>query len=324
MQGRAVILITAEWRQPPHLVVRDHAETDIRGEWPGMSRNTMRHHHRRLADGDAIRPTATEETSMKTNRVSISIALVMVMSFASANIAGAALTITQTKANEGGVTPGDAPGFPVTLSRPGSYILAGNLRVPDGNTTAIVIASDHVTLDLGGYAILGPVDCSGGTPCVGAGVGHGITTANVRFNITIRNGTVQGFGKLGIYVIGDSHLIEYIHARSNGGVGIAIEISADNAGSIVQFNTVQRNGDHGLFLSKGIARHNVADVNGASGIVVVTGSVTNNVATRNRFVGLSLGVKGAYLENVLDENGGGPVAGGVNMGRNLCGTVLCP
>jgi hypothetical protein len=260
---------------------------------------------------------------MKTNRVSISIALVMLMSFASANIAGAAVTITQAKANNGGVTPGDAPGFPVTISKPGSYILAGNLTVPNGNTTAIEIAADHVTLDLGGYAILGPVSCSGG-PCVGEGVGFGIITPNVRFNITIRNGTVQGLGATGIFLNGDAHLVEYIHARSNGGNGITIGSSADNAGSIGQFNTAQRNGGAGLFLTKGIARHNVADVNGDSGILVVTGSVTNNVATRNRVNGLALGPSVTYFDNMLDANGFGQVAGGKNMGRNLCGTVTCP
>ena len=195
--------------------------------------------------------------------------------------------------------------------------------MPDGNTTAIVIAADHVTLDLGGYAILGPVDCSGNT-CVGAGNGDGIITPNVRFNITIRNGTIQGLGRFGISITGDSHLIEYIHARSNGGTGIDIVSSADDAGSIVQFNTAQRNGGYGLFLSKGIARHNVADVNGNAGIRLIKGSVTNNVATRNGFYGLDLGARVAYFDNMLDANGTAQVNGGFNMGRNLCGTVPCP
>ena len=37
--------------------------------------------------------------------------------------------IDQNRALAGNVTPGDAPGFPVTLSQPGSYRLSGNLRV---------------------------------------------------------------------------------------------------------------------------------------------------------------------------------------------------
>jgi hypothetical protein len=45
--------------------------------------------------------------------------------------------IDQNHALGGGVTPGDAAGFPVTISQSGSYRLSGNLTVPDLNTTAI-------------------------------------------------------------------------------------------------------------------------------------------------------------------------------------------
>src|SRR5947199_9680744 len=69
--------------------------------------------------------------------------------------------INQSAALAGNVTPGDTPGFPVTISVPGSYKLSGNLTVPDANTDAIVIASSDVTFDLNGFSIIGPVVCSG-------------------------------------------------------------------------------------------------------------------------------------------------------------------
>jgi hypothetical protein len=68
--------------------------------------------------------------------------------------------IDQNHAIAGNVTPSDAPGFPVTLSQPGSYRLSGNLTVPDGNTTAIQITSDHVSLDMNGFSIIGPIACT--------------------------------------------------------------------------------------------------------------------------------------------------------------------
>ena len=68
--------------------------------------------------------------------------------------------IDQSHALAGGITPGDAAGFPVTISQPGSYRLSGNLIVPDMNTTAIVITADGVTLDLNGFSIMGPVVCT--------------------------------------------------------------------------------------------------------------------------------------------------------------------
>jgi hypothetical protein len=97
--------------------------------------------------------------------------------------------ISQNSALLGNVTPADAPGFPVTISMPGSYVLSSNLTV-DAFTTAIEIAASHVTLDLNGFAILGPVDCSGGFPCAGApesGGGEGVTSGISgvpRFNVT--------------------------------------------------------------------------------------------------------------------------------------------
>src|SRR5271156_5439677 len=43
------------------------------------------------------------------------------------------IEINQASAKAGGVTPGDTPLFPVTLSQPGSYRLTGNLDVTDAS-----------------------------------------------------------------------------------------------------------------------------------------------------------------------------------------------
>src|SRR5512144_1730857 len=96
--------------------------------------------------------------------------------------------IDQARAFAGGLTPGDAPGFPVTISQPGSYRLSGNLTVPDANTTAIDITSSDVTIDLNGFAIIGPTVC-GGFPiaCTPTGTGIGIHTFDSN-RITVRNG----------------------------------------------------------------------------------------------------------------------------------------
>src|SRR5512139_1391685 len=72
------------------------------------------------------------------------------------------ILIDQNKALAGNVTPGDAPGFPVSITRSGSYRLSSDLTVPDADTTAIDVtttASD-VTIDLNGFSIVGPVVCT--------------------------------------------------------------------------------------------------------------------------------------------------------------------
>jgi hypothetical protein len=44
-------------------------------------------------------------------------------------------------------TVASAGGLPFQITQPGSYRLSGDLTVPDGNTTAIKITADHVTVD---------------------------------------------------------------------------------------------------------------------------------------------------------------------------------
>ena len=68
--------------------------------------------------------------------------------------------IDQKLARAGNVSPGDTPGFPVTISQPGSYRLSENLIVADAATTAIHITADNVTLDLNGFSIIGPTICT--------------------------------------------------------------------------------------------------------------------------------------------------------------------
>jgi hypothetical protein len=244
--------------------------------------------------------------------------LLLVLLSAGSTLAQTALN--QTKANNG-IGGCDSPGFPLTICKSGSYKLTGNLTVPNANTTAIEITVSHVTIDLNGFAILGPTDCTGGlSPCLNEGAGNGITTTGAQFNITIRNGTIQGMGNDGIHLEGDSHLVEYLHVRNNGSFGILILVSQDLGSSIVQHCTAQRN-PGGILLERGSVRYNVADVN-ITGIHVLVGTASNNVATRNVQFGLIAGAA-SFFGNTMRDNGTN-VSGGVNLGHNLCGAVVCP
>ena len=62
------------------------------------------------------------------------------------------VVITHAKALNGNVVPGDAAGYPVTLSQAGSYVLGGNLAPgPD----AIEVTTSDVSIDLNGFKISG-------------------------------------------------------------------------------------------------------------------------------------------------------------------------
>jgi hypothetical protein len=236
------------------------------------------------------------------------------------------ILIDQGKALAGSVTPGDAPGFPITISRPGSYRLASNLTVADVNTSAIQIAADNVTLDLNGFAILGPVDCSSG--CTSFGSGSGVqTSAQPHFNITIRNGTIQGMGSHGIELTGDSNLVEQVAARGNGNGGISLVDSAGSpvgGPSAVRHSMAVRNGGlSGITVARGVASFNTSSLNAGVGISVQIGSALYNIISENKTGGLSIG-RGNYIGNNMDFNENLNVFGaGVNQGQNLCDGFTC-
>jgi len=194
--------------------------------------------------------------------------------------------IDQNRALAGGVTPGDTPGFPVTLSVPGSYRLTGNLTVPDANTTAIQIAADNVTLDLNGFSILGPVVCSFNflsTPqvsCNLTGSGVGVDAFNFPHdNLTVVNGTIRGMGSLGISNGGAFGYFEKVHAISNGTVGLSV-------------------GD------EAIVTGNTASLNRISGILAfATSTVSGNTATRNGSFGIRTGCPSSVVGNTAYLSG---------------------
>lgn len=84
--------------------------------------------------------------------------------------------------------------FPIVICQSGSYRLSGNITVPDANTDAIHINADNVTLDLNGFAVLGPATCTLGTAqCSTTGTGIGVTSVNN--NIGLSNGAINGMGR---------------------------------------------------------------------------------------------------------------------------------
>jgi hypothetical protein len=221
-----------------------------------------------------------------------------------------------------------AGGFPYVISQPGSYKLSGNLILNDANKTAIRIAVDFVTIDLGGFSIIGPNDCSSGV-CSANGTGNGIETltGHVYFNITIRNGTIQGMGDDGIQLWGDSYLLEYLNVRSNGFEGISVaRFSLSHV--LPSLVTVQHcNADlnsRGIHVEGGRVSHNNVSRNRQLGIAVDDwGSATDNVILENG-KGFSGGFRVSYIGNVFAFNTFGNAEGGTNMGQNLCDTAACP
>jgi hypothetical protein len=177
-----------------------------------------------------------------------------------------------------------APGFPVTISEPGSYRLQSNLVVKEASVTVIEITANDVTIDLAGFSIVGPNTCAG-TPveCTVGGGGIGVKA-------------VRGMGGHGIRLIGNATVVERVHAVSNGGPGIVVG-QGNIIDSVAMFN------GSGAAVVGLIVRGTVA-MNNAFGIFIRPGGVaTGNSAIANAATGLSVQCPAVVVGNSTSNNG---------------------
>ncbi len=227
--------------------------------------------------------------------------------------------IDQDRAMAGSITPGDDPGFPVTISQPGSYRLTSNLTVTDLNTTAIRITTNSVTLDLNGFSILGPVVCAKDpTICPTPGTGTGIQAAEPRLTRGVRifNGSVRGMGLQGIQLNGDGSSIEKVTADNNAGGGMSVQGSVTSSTAIqngsfgiiallVRDTTALQNAGDGIVLDAGgSAAGNVSSLNGGFGIYSPYGTVIGDTMFLNKAAAVSAICPSVIMNNNLVATNG--------------------
>jgi len=243
------------------------------------------------------------------NRASAALAAAFALSLSAPAFADGEILITQAKANTGNVTPGDAPGFPVTLSLPGSYILAGNLQ-PPANKAGISIANHRVTIDLNGFQLNGA-----------AGANTGIYGADFD-SATIRNGTITGFAAHGIYTTGDLWIVENMRVVENGVYGIHV----GGFYSSVRGSTVSGNSGTGIASGgRSLVEDSNVSANGGAGIENNSGVILGNAITGNVGIGIDgSAVTGHGNNTLVGNNGGGSqVTAAIQLHPNLC-SPACP
>jgi hypothetical protein len=239
------------------------------------------------------------------------------------------IEINQAKALAGGLNGSlvaDPPGFPVSITQPGSYRLTGNLTVPDGNTTAISIpVTADVSLDLGGFTIRGPNLVNDSPACSAGGTGYGIVSdANPT---VVRNGSVIGMGNEGLRIGGFVSRIEAVRAIHNCGAGV----NALGEGALIVESQAHRNRFQGFVVSQAsILRDSVAYDNMGDGVYLYDGgSVLGCVVHRNRGFGIWATGGSASTAGIghttISNNSLGAVNGGKNLDCNVInGVTFCP
>jgi len=163
----------------------------------------------------------------------------LVLGTSSAVASDGVIEINQACADAGGCDESDAPGLPVTLSGPGSYLLTSDLNhdpVLHGSASIISVGSD-VTLDLNGFTLRSTSTCQPGN-CDAAAV-QGVSGPFTE-RVTVKNGRVVGVSANCIW-LGDRARVERVtlaHCALNG-----ILVGAD---SVVQDVSVVATGRNGL------------------------------------------------------------------------------
>lgn len=274
------------------------------------------------------------------------------------------IEINQALALEGGVTPGDAPGFPVTITEPGRYVLTGNLEV-NASASGIEIFSNDVDVDLRGFTI----------EFTGSGSHDLVTSIDEEERIgygfiTVRNGTVKSSSNRGIR-LGNSSSVVGMTVKLNAYTGVEMDSGGRLEDSIILGNAwagdggpdgarlqsdasvlnnriIANNGEGVTTFTDSIIRGNHVAGNDGLGInangdgcTIVGNSVTRNGGNGiggclgawvegnrvrvNAGLGLQLSNDSGYRNNVIVDNQSGTVSGGIEVGTNLCnGDTTCP
>jgi parallel beta-helix repeat protein len=193
-------------------------------------------------------------------------------------------------------TPGNAShSFRITQS--GSYYLTGNILGQSGRN-GISINANNVTIDLMGYAVVGV-----------AGSLSGIVNEQARYNITVRNGSISGWGGDGIKfssaVTFATYLVEQITSYGNTGNGISV---APN--TVVRGCVTRANGIAGIATGPACSITECSAHSNATGFAVGTGcTIANCVASNNTGVGFDASSGNAITGCCAQFNSTGIIVG---------------
>jgi len=190
-------------------------------------------------------------------------------------------------------TPGDADSL-FKIIQPGSYYLTGNITGIVGKG-GIEIAASGVTIDLNGFDL-------SGIPGMGGFDGVTTSVANLT-NITIRNGSVRGWGLVGVNLsnpnlVTNCAIID-VRASGNGSNGIM-----GGAGGTITGCLMYSNSGGGISAGNGCTISNcTARVNTLDGIVVAGEcTVLANTCSTNGSTGNGAGIHATGNDNRIEGN----------------------
>ena len=187
--------------------------------------------------------------------------------------------------SEPNVLPGPVPimELPYTITESGSYCLIKNLTHTDRYTNAITVDANNVTIDLGGFSIIGPTTSFNDT-CSGIYM-------DMRHNVEIRNGTITNFPYVGIFadITGEA-------GEASGCRIISVRITSIGAEGIILW------GLHHTIRDCTVTNTQLELDQGFGGITCgPLSTVVGNVVSRHRIVGIQTLAGCTIRDNTIGE-----------------------
>ncbi len=181
--------------------------------------------------------------------------------------------------------------LPFKITESGSYYLTQNLTHTDRYTNAIEVDANNVTIDLGGYSLIGPTTSYNETCC-------GIFM-DMHSNVEIRNGTITNFPYRGIFSDNSGGTL-----GSTGIRIISVRVTSIGAEGIFL------NGFHHTVRNCTVTNTQLDIQRGAGGITCHSlSSVTGNVVARHNIVGIASGSNCTIRDNTISECSYGIIPG---------------
>jgi hypothetical protein len=238
----------------------------------------------------------------------LSVALLLIVTIDASRASDGVTELNQTCALNTGCLSLDGPGFPIEIRSSGSYLLTSNLvttALAEPEVDVINVIAEDVTIDLNGFQIVGPVECTGAPPaepriCSPQNLINGQGVDSAVPGTTVRNGTIRGMPGGGVQC-GVGCRVEGVTVMDTAGSGISVE-----TGGVVS-NCIAR-GNHFGGISAGsgatgsVIQGSTAFGNGASGIFATRTTVRGNTAVHNRGEGIFTNAGSTVIENTINNN----------------------
>jgi hypothetical protein len=96
---------------------------------------------------------------------------------------------------------------PFTISKRGTYVLAGNLTLSGINQIAITVTASDVVVDLGGFTLAATAS---------SGTNVGIEVSAGAQNVTIQNGSISIVSGICVHLLGSDETVQNLRLESSG------------------------------------------------------------------------------------------------------------